>query len=384
MFDYYANGLKAAAFAAMMFSSPAFALYEDDVRISSDRGTVSEDVGVRAFREVRAFLEQGYPIQSIYLNGVSRGLSIDDIVFLSVRADPESAERFVDTALDMLPTLPGWACRDNSESVADRYAPVVSSDSLDPVTSVDTIARKFFDENVRLVPFPDWERNEAHLRVPTAELQQLIGDDYWYRNARDDRPVNDGVMLSLYQFDQSIVIDGNLDQVRRAVENGEPHVPVVVLYNEKDRRPVSRFGDNPLVGDLVAAYFGERLQLTHVPDWRDPYGDFHEVADIVEFEEFITLPAREEIDDARWGKITTELQADGFGRKPVIVSMYHNGSRVWIDQPDRLTAARELGIEQAPVVYLYHSIDRLPCGVAPGSDCEERIRKAAELAGLRQ
>jgi hypothetical protein len=209
-----------------------------------------------------------------------------------------------------------------------------------------------------------------------------VRDAFWYRNDRADRPDTRGIMISLYQHDGSIVVDGNPERLREALDRGETSVPVVLLYNEELHRPVSDFGANALVGDIVAAFFSEQLQLTHVPDWRDPFGDYHNVADIAEFEEFVTLPTREEIDDARWSKLTTELQADGFSRKPVIVSMYHEGNRVWVDEPDRLTAARELGMEQAPVVYLYHGIDRLPCGVAPGSDCEDRIRTAAELAEL--
>lgn len=368
--------------ASLLASSGALALYEDDTRISTDAGAVSRDVETAAFSEIQGLLRQGYPVQSVYLHGVSKGLSIDDLVFLSVRADPASAARFADAAIDMLPVLPVWACRDDSDDAAKRFAPVVGAGGGDAVVSIQTIAQRFFDDNVRVGPFPDWTGDEIHVQVPTVELAQLIRDGFWYRNDRADRPVNRGIMVSFYQHDRSIVVDGNPGRVRQALEQGESSVPVVLLYNEERQRPVSDFGENPSVGDIAAAFFDERLRLTHVPDWRDPYGDYHDVAEIAEFEEFLTLPSREEIDDARWSKLITELRAEGFERKPVIVSMYFEGNRVWVDEPDRLTAARELGMEQAPVVYLYHGIDRLPCGVAPGGDCEERIRTAAELATL--
>lgn len=382
MMDRIRKDVLCTAVVALMMSPGAFALYEDDVRISSDRGLASADIESAAFGEIRDLLAKGYPVQSVYLHGVARGISIDDLVFLSVRYQPERAARFAEIAIDMLPVLPEWACRDDSQDAANRFAPVVATGDSEPVVSIGVVASKFFEENVRVGPFPDWTRDEAHLRVPAAELLELLGDDYWYRNNRDDRPVNRGVNISLYQHDGSIVVDGNLGQVQNAIDNGEESIPVVVIYNEERQRPVSEFGADPVVGDIVAAYFAERLRLTHVPDWQDPYGDYHTVADIAEFEQFVTLPSREEIDDARWDKITTELAADGFSRKPVIVSMYYNGSRIWVDEADRLTAARELGIEQAPAAYLYHSIDRLACGVAPGGDCENNIRAAAELASV--
>ena len=369
---------------ALLMPVTASALYEDDVHISTDRDNISEDVNSRAYNEIRAFMQQGYPIQSIFLHGVALGYSIDDVVFMSVRASPNDAGRFVDVALDMLPTLPTWACRDDTVGAEERYAPIAAASEFGEVTSLSTVSSKFFNENVRISPLPDWSGNHVHLRVPTAELAELLGEDFWYRNAREDRAVNTGVLVSLYRHEQQIVVDGSLGQVRDAIERGDASVPVVVLYNDDMHRPVSDFGEGPALADVVSAYLGEEVKVTHVPDWRDPYSDFHHVADIVEFEEFTTLPLREEIEDGRWNKIVAEIEADGFRRKPVIVSMYHDGSRVWIDQPDRLTAARELGIETVPVVYLYHSIDRLACGVAPGSDCEERIRTAAELASLRE
>lgn len=368
---------------ALLVSGSAVALYENDIHISTDRDNISEDVNARAYNEIRAFMNQGYPIQSIVLHGVALGYSIDDIVFMSVRAAPDNAERIVDVAIDMLPTLPTWSCRDDSLGAENRFAPIVTVDEFGEVNSISTIAGRFFNENLRIAPLPDWTDNHVHLRVPTTELVELLGDDFWYRNESAGRPVNVGVLVSLYRHEQQIVVDGNLGQVRDAVERGDPSVPVVLLYNDEMYRPVSDFGEGPTLADVVSAYLAEEVKATHVPDWRGPYSDFHHVADIAEFEEFTTLPAREEIEDGRWNKIVAEIETDGFRRKPVIVSMYHEGSRVWIDQPDRLTAARSLGIETVPVVYLYHSIDRLACGVAPGSDCEERIRTAAELASLR-
>lgn len=373
---------RISAAIALLCSAPSHALYEDDVIISSDRDSISTNVSLRGFDEVRDFIEHGYPIQSVYLNGISRGFSIDDMVYMSVRVSPERAGQFVDAALDMLPSLPVWACRDESQRVEDRFAPLVPASSLGPVASLQEIARMYFEDNERVVPFPEWINNGAHVQVPVADLEPLLGDRNWYEVGRDDRPVNEPVMISLYRHDRSIVVDGNLDQVRRAIEQGDNFVPAVVLYNDGNQRPVSDFGAEPLVGDIVAAYLDGRTSVTFVPDWHEPYSDRHHTAAIDEFEEFTTLPTREEIEDARWDKITTELGADGFHRKPVMVSLYYNGARVWIDEPDRLTAARELGIDPVPVSYLYHNLDRLACGIIPGSDCEDKIRKAAELAGM--
>jgi hypothetical protein len=365
----------------LFYANTAVALFEEDSRISGDNDIVNLDVDRQALNEVRDLLTQGYPVQSVYLHGVGRGNSIDDMVFLATRAEPQNAARYADIAIEMLPALPGWACRSGGQSAENRYAPEYQSNALPSVASLQNIADRFFEDNQRISPFPNWSGNEVHVDVPIAELKSLLGSDYWYSNGRADRPVNTGVMVSLYQHDKKIIVDGNLGQIEKAIQNGQSKMSVIVVYNEDDQRPISEFGDDVTTPDIVDAYFSERLEVTLVPNWQGPYGDFHHQSPIDDLQQYIELPDRGDISDERWQTISTELKSVGFNDKPVLISLYDNDRKVWIDQPDRLTAARELGIENVPVVYLYHSIDRLACGVEPGSDCEDRIRKAADVGG---
>ncbi len=374
----------ATIMAAALASAPAHALFEDDVHISSDRDSVSLDVDRRAFNEMRFFFEQGYPAHSIFLHGIGTGLSIDDLVFLAVRADPANAERLVDTAIRMLPTLPAWACRDGVLTAEDRYAPVYSADQLGQPITIGEIAERFFTGNARLTPFPDWTGGAAHVSLPVSELQGYASPETWYRVGREDRPGDHPLIVSLYRDQQRVVLDGNLGQLRRAIAEGQDSIDAVILYNEDYVRPVSDFGDDPTVSDIAGSFFANGIQLTHVPNWRGPFGDYHEQATIDELAEFVEIPAPEDIEESRWEKTFNELSNNGFRDKPVMISLYHNDQKLWVDQPERLAAARELGMSAVPVVYLYHGIQRLPCGVAPGSDCEDRIRKAAGLAGAPQ
>ncbi len=365
------------AIVGVVYMSASYALFEDDSHISSDRDNISRDIDRRTFNEIRHFIDEGYPVQSIYLHGVSQGISIDDLVYLMTSADPDNTDEYVNTAIDMLPFLPGWACRSGS---LDRYSPIHYSPSqLPEVASLQDIADSFFERNERLSPFPDWSNNEVHVSVPTAEVQQYLNSEYWYNVGRNNRPMNEGIMVSLYKYDNSIVVDGNLGQVQQAIQNGVATVPIVVIYNEVSQRPISRFGSDVTTGQIVDAFFDDQTQVTLVPNWKGPYGDYHHIADIDELEQYVELPAKEDVEAGRWQAMQGELNRFGFSEKPVIVVLY--GHQVWVNEPDRLAAAKELGMTEAPVVYLYHSIDRLPCGIAPGRDCEERIRRAA---GVKQ
>ena len=362
----------------------AVALIEEDSHISSDNDIVNLNIDSQALDEVRDLLAQGYPVQSVYLHGVGRGNSLDDMVYLATRAEPENAARFADIAVDMLPALPEWACRSGGQSAENRYAPEYQASSLPPITSLQHIADKFFQDNQRISPFPNWSGNEVHVDVPIQELQKYLGPHHWYNNVRSDRPVNTGVMVSLYQHDESIVVDGKLEQIDNAQKNGQSTLPVVIVYNEDHQRAISEFGDDVSTADIVDAYFSERLEVTLVPNWQGPYGDFHHQSPINDLQQYVELPDQNDIPKERWNEINAELHTNGFNDKPVIISLYDNDRKVWVDQPERLTAAKELGIENVPVVYLYHSIDRLACGSEPGNDCEDRIRKAAEIGGSIQ
>jgi len=357
---------------------PAFALFEDDVHVTSDSDAVKLDVDRRVLEEVVQLLDHGYPLQSIYLHGVGRGMPIDDMVFLATRARPAEAARNARVAIEMLPSLPAWACHDDAHSSDDRYAPVYSADELGPITTIREVSTRFFEYNERLSPFPNWSEDQVHARVPTSELRDLASEGHWYKNTWADRPENSGIFVSLYRHENRILIDGNLDQIAEATAAGEASMSVVIVYNDEFQRPVSDFGDVQ-TEDVVDAYFDRGLELTHVPNWNKPYGDFHHVSSIENIEQYVDLPEKDEIDEARWEALEVELSGAGFNEQPVLISIYENDHKVWVDEPERLTVAKSLGMDSAPVTYLYHRIGRLACASVPGDDCEDRIWRAAGL-----
>ncbi len=365
------------AVVGLAYMSASYALFEEDIHISGDKDSISLALDSRTFNEIRDFIRNGYPAQSIYLHGIGLGISIDDLVFLMARADPDNTDEYVNIAIDMLPFLPSWACR---SGVMDRYAPNdYSPGQLPEVASLQDIADRFFENNERLSPFPDWSNNNVHANVPTAEVQQYLNPEYWYNVGRNDRPVNEGIMVSLYKHDNSIVVDGNLGQLQQAIQNGVATVPIVVIYNETFQRPISAFGSDVTTGQVIDAFSNDQTQITMVPNWQGSYGDYHHIADIDELEQYVELPAKEDVEASLWQAMQVELTRSGYSENPVIVMLY--GQQVWIDEPERLAAAKDLGVTEVPVIYLYHSIDRLPCGIAPGRDCEDRIRRAA---GVKQ
>jgi hypothetical protein len=335
-----------------------------DIHVQSDSDAIRLDIDRRTFEEIQSLLNQGYPAVSVMLHGVSMGMSINDVVYLAVKSHPQRAKELYDTAVSLLPSLPGWAIQE--EDGSDRYYTNYAASELGAQPTVAEVAQRFFEQNMRLSPFPDWYAGGYHIKVKTDELAGLLKDSWWYLsgNLQPNSPrsaPNRPIFISLYGDRNEIVIDGGADLIRSAQRQGVRELPVVFVYNDMRTGPISRYNADVKVKEIVDDFFERGRKLTAVPEWRQ-VGDYHMIASVAELLELVDTIDKKDVDPARWSAITRDIKNNGFN-EPLLISLFNSGDgRIWANEPDRVVAAAELGVDQVPVVFLYHDIGRPPCG----------------------
>ena len=366
-----------AAISLLVFSGNSIAEITNDKHITSDNDSVSLDIDSCTYNEVRQFLEQGYPVSSVMLHGVILGLSIDDVVYLATTSNVERAQEIYDTAIDLLPSLPGWSCRNASDS-SSRYEKGYDAKDLGSQPSLQAIADRFFGNEERMVPFPEWLNGKSHVNISTDELISNLKEQWWYKLYPGKPPkASLPIFVSLYKDNSEVIVDSNYASIlNSAKQRGIDKLPTVIVYNEELQRPISRYGNDPTVELVASKFFSEGEILTPPPDWRE--GDYHMFAKMDELKEQFEIPDKDKVDPERWEQLTNDLKQKGVD-PPVLIILYRNGSRKWINEADRVAAAAELGMTEMPVVFFNHSLGRLACGETAG--CDDLICEAAMAAG---
>lgn len=323
------------------------------------------------YERLSALLGAGYPPASVILHGVSMGVPIDDVVEMTVRANPEDAAKVYDIAASMLPSLPGWACR--AVGTSPWRQGQLGAGAFDGKT-VAQVADAYFNGGLRAQPIPDWQNGDFHIE---ADVEEIVGlsthDAHWYRglvaNTASVRPV----FVSLYRDRQAIVIDA--DSQRLAARQAAGKVPVVFLFNDVFQRPVSDYREDTDVETIAEDFFAGGYELTAVPDWQQ--GDYHLMANVDELDRLFGAPELASMSL----ETRNALAADADSTAPIKITLLREGAQLWIDQPERLSAAMAAGKRRVPVVFYYHGFDRLACGVSASSCLQHVCRGVIDGGG---
>ena len=359
---------------ALIVPLTASAELSEDTHLTRD-DHLRLDIDPTTFNEFKGYYDAGYPPASIMLQGISLGMSIEDVVYLAVKADPGRGREFYDTAVNLLPSLPGWACR--TGSVPDRYAGFYTLDQLGTQNSIISVANAWFDNNRQLTPFPDWKQGRAHMNASVSELASLLnGQKFWYRSGGAHAS---SLFVSLYKDSNEVVIDGGVEAIRRAQQAGEATLPVVIVYNQGHQRPLSRYSPDVTVSEIAHDFFENRVEITPVPEWKE--GDFHLSANIGELQSLLHASNGKEISPGEMAAAEQKIKNNaGMVKDPLLLTLLRTGGgTAWIDRPATLEAAESMGISKVPVTLFYEDIDRQACGVP--SSCRELICDAAIAAG---
>ncbi len=370
-----------AALALCLVAEGSHALMEEDTHIMyPDDDPVQFDIDQRTFQTIRTMLITGYPLTAVLLRGVALGIPIDFVTNLVTQSQPERVREIYDTAIRLMPSLPGWSCRGRYRETP--FYGVYRASDLGERPTLTEIARRYFEEDLKLTPFPRWLTGAAHVSIPTRELAELIDPKLrWYSitdamapDALTPRPV----FVALYKDEEQIVVDANLEQIGAALQSGVDELPVVIVYNQAFQQPVARFAD-PTLKSVSEKFFDEGVQLTPVPLWEE--GDHHFVAQMSELKNRFDLPGAKDIGEDNWLMLEADMLDNGFVR-PALITLYEGGERMWLNDPERVAMAEKLGFTELPVVMFYHALDRLPCGDI--ASCDELVCCAARAGEAAQ
>lgn len=147
--------------------------------------------------EVLRLLSKDTPSMIVFLQAISMGLGIDDVLEAAVRYEPSRGREFAQTAISILPLVTDTVTYDyGTYEVND-----LDRDDEGKPYQVKQVLDKFFDDRKVLVPSPDWIEGQFHFNASAAELKGLMSDENdvaWYDSKSsinvDDRPV----FVSLY------------------------------------------------------------------------------------------------------------------------------------------------------------------------------------------
>lgn len=381
----FRNRVHVVGLLAVLTASPGAVQAElgRDTHIQ-ETGEVRIEVDRQVLEEFGHLFDLGYPPATVMMHAISTGMSINDILYIAVRSEPGRAQEFYDTAESLLPALPGWVCQ--AETDGERYTKIVDPSDIGDSPMIRELAQVYFNDDRRVIPFPNWPQGQVHMEASVTELAELVGEQRWYVPGEDDgtprTAPNRPVFVSLYKHDSEIVVDSGLERIRRAQQQGVDTLPVVLVYNSSLNRPVTDFEPDVSVGELAEEFYGAGIELTAVPEWQ--VGDYHKTATIDELREVVDVPEREDILAERRDRLAQELQANGGQlEQPLLLTLVRSGGgRAWINDPVTVAVADELGIQSLPVVLFYHDLDRRPCGQP--SDCQDRLCEAATAAGASE
>ncbi len=363
-------------------------------------------------QQVEWLLEEGYSPASVILSSVTRGLTIADTVYLMTRVQPENAQLFYDTAVVLLPSLPGWVCGTDA-AMNHRYDDEIMPDQLSEQPSLEEVSRLYFDEYQRFMAVPDWQNGQGHLDVSIDELIdfkqreiELVSEDadseeervdsWWYLQQGSAAPKV--LSVGLFPKQRRVVIDARLEDLEKLKQQGTTRLPVMIAYNQNQHIPTSDVervagepyggstmkseeidyidkGDREITASEVIRHYevsGEELPPTR--EWR--IGDYHLEARIEELLELFDIPEKKDIPESDWNRAVAAAQQSP--KEPLHITLYGDaaGER-WIDSRAAVRLAEEQGVDRLPVVFFYHDIGRQPCGIPAG--CTDQIKEAAGL-----
>ena len=96
-------------------------------------------------------------------------------------------------------------------------------------------------------------------------------------------------------------------------------------------------------------------------------GDFSLLTTVEEFEKFFDIPALEDIPAERQASLKADLEANGFTRKSIIVTLFAQSGTMAVDQPERIRMAASMGMTRIPTTFNFIEEDNIMSHCGPGT-----------------
>jgi hypothetical protein len=264
------------------------------------------------------------------------------------------------------PKFLDWPC--STQAAQSRMFNTYTIDELSSPNKLKEIVQRYFDVPEVLAPIPNWIDGEYNGIFNYNDLVQFSSPEYWYF-PNPDKPIMSGkrprsLLISLYVGTNQVVIDNNMiDALRK--ELGTDDLPVTFVFNDSNTVPISYFGSNVSLEEIFKAFNERGIKVADPPMWWQ--GDYHLRPTIEEFEKFFDIPALEDIDPDKRAALEADLEAYGFTRKSIIVSMFAESESMAVDQPERLRVAASMGMTRIPTTFNFIEEDSIVAHCGPGT-----------------
>jgi hypothetical protein len=264
------------------------------------------------------------------------------------------------------PRFLDWPC--STQAAQSRMFATYTTEDLADENKLKEITERYFQVPEVLAPIPNWIDGEYNAVFDYNDIIQFSSPEYWYLPNPDvpilhpKRPRS--LLISLFVGINQVVIDNNvIDALRK--ELGSNDIPVTFVFNDSNSVPVSYFGSNVSLEEVFKAFTERGIKVADVPMWW--LGDYHLTPTIEEFEKFFDIPALEDINPDKVAALQADLEANGFSRKSIIVSMFSESGTMAVDQPQRVRVAASMGIKNIPTTFSFIEPDLHLARCGPGT-----------------
>lgn len=270
------------------------------------------------------------------------------------------------TCIKKPPEFLAWPC--TTQAAQSRMFNTYTVDELKTGNKLKEIVERYFEIPEVLAPIPNWIDGEYNGIFNFSDLLQFSSPEYWYF-PDESIPILSGkrpksLLISLYVGTNQVVVDNNMIDALRA-ELGSDDIPVTFVFNDSNTVPISYFGANVSLEEISKAFIERGIKVAEVPMWWQ--GDYHLRPTIEEFEKFFDIPALEEIKPEKQASLKADLEANGFSRKSIIVSLFAESESMAVDQPERIRVAASMGITRIPTTFNFVEQDSLVAHCGPGT-----------------
>jgi hypothetical protein len=229
-----------------------------------------------------------------------------------------------------VPEFLNWPCA--TDAAQTRKFSTYTVDKLEAGNTIKQIVQRYFEIPEVIEPVPNWQEGEFTVKLDFKDIVPYSSPEYWYQTdpavdiMDEKRPKT--LLISLYVGINKVVIDNHTVDALTRFYNGK-EVPVVFVFNDSNAVPVSYFGSNVSLEEISKAF-------------------------------------NERIDPLRQEALAANMETFAFTRKPVFVTMMEGG-KMYIDDPDRVRIALNMGITRLPTVINFIEADSELARCGPGT-----------------
>jgi hypothetical protein len=264
------------------------------------------------------------------------------------------------------PEFLDWPCA--TDAAQSRMFNTYTLEELESDNKMKEVVERYFQVPEVLAPIPNWIDGEFNSIFNYHDIIQFSSPDYWYHVNPDQPILSDkrprSLLIALFVGTNQAIVDSNMiDALHK--ELGTDEIPVTFVFNDSNVVPISYFGANISLEEMSKAFSERGIKVAEVPMWWK--GDYHLMPTIAEFEKFFEIPPLEDISAAKQASLKADLEAHGFTRKPILVTLFSESGTMAVDQPERVRVAVSMGITEIPTTLIFIESDMLVARCGPGT-----------------